>query len=122
MNNLLIAGTIALITTLFVGGVWHPDSLLMVFASTEAIQGILRLGLMLLLGTLLFVRPPRSLRFRIVLVVASAILFAMFLWTLFGSGGYMLDAFVALEVAFIFLLEALEPVKKKLTVVSTPAR
>lgn len=108
MKKLLIVGTITLIATLFVGSIVYPDSLLMVFASTEVIHSVFRVGLILLLGSLLFIRPPRALAFRILLVTASALLMVASLGMLFGSNGHMLDATVYLEGALIFLVEALE--------------
>lgn len=69
----------------------------------------LRVAILVLLMTLLFVRPPRPVAMRLFLGAAGVMLHVGALYLLFSYSLSMLDAFVFMAVAVVFAVEALEP-------------
>lgn len=89
-------------------GLYQPDAPLMWLASTSSNYAYMRVALIAVLLTLLVTNPPRSGYSRVFLGAFSA---ALGLSTIILSSWYaidLLDAVVFVEVAIIFMIEALE--------------
>jgi len=125
MKRLLIAGTIAFLAAIMVSTAVGQDSLLQAFTSSDAASQVIRLALIGLLASLLFVKPPRSIQFRTALSIASAALTFGVTIMLSQYQVAPLDALLFIEAAIIFALEAMESpvslkVGKKIPVVYRP--
>lgn len=108
MKQVLIITTTLLIGAMLFDGVYNHNSPLMWMASTDTAYIYVRLGLMVILLSLLAFRPPRSLLGRIFLVVTAL---GLSISTIILVGQYniaWLDAIVFIEVSIIFMIEALE--------------
>lgn len=125
MKRVIIAGTIAFLIVIILNKMFTQDSLLQLFASSDPVLQIVRVGIIGLLLTLLLIAQPRSIYLRVMLGGASVFLaigsVSLLLHYLIG----MLDVVVFIQVAIIFAIEALESpeaaknFKKKTLVIST---
>lgn len=125
MKRVIIAGTIAFLIVIILNTMFTQDSLLQLFASSDPVLQIVRVGIIGLLLTLLLIAQPRSIYLRVMLGGASVFLaigsVSLLLHYLIG----MLDVVVFIQVAIIFAIEALESpeaaknFKKKTLVIST---
>ncbi|HEX7484041.1 MAG TPA: hypothetical protein VF281_02715 [Candidatus Saccharimonadales bacterium] len=108
MKQVLIITTTLLIGAMLFDGLYYPNSPLMWLASTDTVYAYVRLGLMICLLGLLVFRPPRLFYNRVFLGVLAGGLAAI---TCVLVGEYtieFLDAIIFIEVAIIFMIEALE--------------
>lgn len=108
MKRLLILGTFLITASLLVGGLYFPNAAPMWLASTSEGFAVIRGGILILLGALLWIEPPRPLYLRIVTGATAVALMATVLWM---TAVYMLqpiDTVVLVEVAIVFGIEALE--------------
>jgi len=108
MRKMLIVGTILLMITLLLGGVYFPDFPLMWLAGTSLGFEITRAGLVAVLGILLFSNPPRALYFR---YAVGAIALGLAITTIALTMTYeinAIDTMAFMEIAVIFGIEALE--------------
>lgn len=125
MKRVIIACTIAFLIVIILNTMFTQDSLLQLFASSDPVLQIVRVGIIGLLLTLLLIAQPRSIYLRVMLGGASVFLaigsVSLLLHYLIG----MLDVVVFIQVAIIFAIEALESpeaaknFKKKTLVIST---
>lgn len=109
VKRLLIIMTMLLVGMMLFDGLYRPDAPLMWLASTTMNYAYMRIALIVVLLSLLVTSPPRSSHFRLFLAAFST---ALGLSTIMLSYGYaigLLDAIIFLEVAIIFMIEALEP-------------
>lgn len=108
MKRIIIAGTIALLATVFLGSLFHIEHTLLILTSGSIEFQVIRLALIGLLAALLIWSPPRSLDFRTILGAVSAVLT---FGTAFMLSNYQIgifDALIFIEVALIFALESAE--------------
>ena len=107
-SKTLIGLTLVFVTTLLVGGLMYPESLLMAFAGVGVTFTVLRIVMIALLVGLLLTNPPRSHMFRTMLGVWAVALAVTAGQLLMNYQIHMLDAILFIEVAIIFGAEALE--------------
>ncbi|MFZ1250211.1 MAG: hypothetical protein WAR37_02070 [Candidatus Microsaccharimonas sp.] len=107
LKRVIIAGTIALLTLVVLGTIWQ-DSILQAFALSDSVSQAIRMALVVMLLGLLVSTRPRSVEFRTALGLASA---GLTLGVAFMLSQYYIapvDAFLYIEVAILFALEAIE--------------
>lgn len=107
-SKTLIGLTLVFVTTLLVGGLMYPESLLMAFAGVGVTFTVLRIVMIALLVGLLLTNPPRPHMFRTMLGVWAVALAVTAGQLLMNYQIHMLDAILFIEVAIIFGAEALE--------------
>lgn len=108
MKYVVIAGTFLITASLLIGGLYYPNSPLMWLASTTTSFAVIRGAILVLLGVLLIVRPPRPVYVRAIIGAAATALLVSAVWF---TATYMIqpiDTVVFIEVAIIFGIEALE--------------
>lgn len=108
VKRLLIIITAFLVGAMLFSGLYQPDAPLMWLAETTTNYAYMRAALIVVLLTLLITDPPRSGFFRTFLAAFSA---ALAISTVVLSYWYavgLLDAVIFIEVAIIFMIEALE--------------
>lgn len=79
------------------------------FINTSLTYNMVRIGALLVLIGLLFIKPPRSVSVRAFIGAAGIALHAWSINALLNSTGIFLDALVFMAVAIVFEVEALEP-------------
>lgn len=108
VKRLLTIMTTFLVGAMLFDGLYHPDAPLMWLASVAPNYAYMRAALIIVLIMLLLTNPPRSQHFRTFLAGFSC---ALFIGTLVLVSSYtvgLLDAVIFIEVAIIFMIEALE--------------
>lgn len=108
VKRLLILITTFLVSAMLFSGLYQPDAPLMWLASTTSNYAYMRVALIAVLLTLLVTEPPRSGYFRIFLGAFSAALAISTITLSYWYAIGILDAIVFIEVAIIFMIEALE--------------
>jgi len=108
MKETLIIGTMLFTAVLLFGGIYFPNSPLMWLASTSLWFEIIRAGLIVMLGILLFSKPPRALYLRCAFGAIALVLGIVTVMFLVTYKINLIDAVVFIEIAVIFCLEALE--------------
>lgn len=108
MKKTLIIATILLTTALLIGGIYYPNAYLMWFAGTSTAFAVVRAGLIVILGILLFSNPPRAHYFRYGLAFVAVVLGIVTVACVMSYKLSGLDASVFIETAIIFGIEALE--------------
>lgn len=108
MKYVVIAGTFLITASLLIGGVYYPNSPLMWLASTSTSFAVIRGAILVLLGALLVVRPPRPLYLRAIIGAAATALLVSALWFTTTYMIQPIDTVVFVEVAIVFGIEALE--------------
>lgn len=108
MKRLIISATIAYLAVVTIGTMIQPDQVLTAFVAGDTLSQAVRVLLIGLLTSFLFIRPPRSMHLRVFLGVASIALAvgAVSLIPSYVIGVF--DAILYVEVAIIFAIEALE--------------
>lgn len=104
----IILTLIALVAASFALSVSGADPMLEAFLAGGVLTNALRVGILILLVTLLFTNPPRSARVRVLSGIASGVMLIMCLAQLTAFNTYIVDAIVYLELAIIFAIESLE--------------
>jgi hypothetical protein len=108
VKRLLIIATIFLVGMMLFDGLYHKDAPLMWLASTSPDYVYIRTILVVVLTALFVSSPPRSYRFRLFLGGCAAALFGGTLWLSMSYAIGLLDTVIFVEVAIIFMIEALE--------------
>lgn len=108
MKQVVIVGTFLITASLLVGGLYYPDSPMMWLASTSTGFAIIRAAVLVLLGTLLWVEPPRPFYIRAIIGGAAAALLVTVIWLTQNYTLEPIDTVVFIEVAIVFGIEALE--------------
>lgn len=117
MKRFLTITTLITLLTLLILGINAPSNPLMLLAATTQDYIYVRLGLILIVASLLMYQPPRSKLFRSMLAMVGTILMATGLWTAYNYEIKLLDLLMLLEVSIVLYIEAAE-----LTVAKAPAR
>lgn len=108
-KKLLIYATSVLVGAMLISGLYDPDSPLMWLASTSNEYAYMRAALIGVLVTLLITDPPRSMYFRSFLAGFAAVLFVSTVLLVNAFTIELIDAVIFIEVAIIFMIEAIEP-------------
>lgn len=108
MKKLLIITTMLIVLAMLFDGMFYKDAPLMWLASTSLNYAYMRIALLAVLLTLLVTSPPRSQYFRIFLAGFASALCLSTLWLSYWYAINLLDAVIFIEVAIIFMIEALE--------------
>ena len=108
VTKYIILMLIGLVGSSFVVSVSDVDPFFNAFLAGGALTNALRVGILVLLVTLLFTNPPRSYRLRMLSGVTSLIMLSMSMMQLMAFNTYIVDAVIYLELAIIFAIEALE--------------
>lgn len=108
MKRILIAGTIALLTTVFLGSMFQVEHTLLALTSASVEYQVVRVALIGLLAALLIWSPPRSQDFRMILGSVSAVLTFGTAMMLSNYQIGLFDALIFIEVAIIFAIESVE--------------
>lgn len=108
MKRLIIIATIAFLVGIGISTATIQDPVLQAFASGDIASQVVRVLLIGLLTSFLFIEPPRSIHFRAFLGVASVALAVGVCTMMFKYIMAPLDAVMYVEVAIIFAIEALE--------------
>ncbi len=108
MKRILTLSTVSILTVMLLLGVYAPMSYPMLFAATTQNYIVIRIGLIIMLLSLLVYKPPREPAFRMGLIaVATALM--MSAGSIFVSYDIkLLDALVFVEAAILFYIEAAE--------------
>jgi hypothetical protein len=108
MKRLIISTTIAFLAVVTIGTMIQPDDALTALAAGDTLSQVVRIMLIGLLTSFLFIEPPRSMHLRVFLGGASIALAvgAVSLVPSYVIG--IIDAVLYIEVAIIFAIEALE--------------
>lgn len=107
-TKITIATTASVVTASLIASVFHLD-LITMFIDTSLTYNLVRIGAILVLLSLLVIKPPRSLSVRAFLGAAGIALHAWSINALLYSNGIFLDALVFMAVAIVLEVEALEP-------------
>lgn len=117
-KRLLITGLLLLIGLMLFEGLYKPEAPLMWLASTSVEYAYLRATLLIVLVTLLVSSPPRSAFFRLLLASFALTIGIGTAVLSYSHAIPLLDAVVFIEVAIVFMIEALEadiPTEKKVS-------
>lgn len=107
-KKLLISAMVVLVVAMLLNGLYYPDSPLMWLAATSNEYAYMRAALIGVLVTLLITDPPRSKAFRVFLGVFASTLFVSTALLINAYTIGILDAVIFVELAIIFMIEALE--------------
>jgi hypothetical protein len=113
MKKLLIITTMLIVLAMLFDGMFYKDAPLMWLASTSLNYAYMRIALLAVLLTLLVTSPPRSQYFRIFLAGFASALCLSTVWLSYWYAINLLDAVIFIEVAIIFMIEALESSPEK---------
>ena len=108
VTKYIILMLIGLVGSSFAVSVSGVDPFFNAFLAGGVLTNALRVGILVLLVTLLFTNPPRSYRLRMLSGVTSLIMLSMSMMQLMAFNTYIVDAVIYLELAIIFAIEALE--------------
>ncbi|MDB5187066.1 MAG: hypothetical protein JWM07_538 [Candidatus Saccharibacteria bacterium] len=108
VKRLMIIITTLLVSAMLFTGLYQPDAPLMWMATTTVNYAYMRAALVVVLLTLLITHPPRSGYFRIFLAAFSGALAISAVVLTYWYAIGLLDAIIFLEIAIIFMIEALE--------------
>lgn len=104
----IILTLIALVASALVVSMSGIDPMLSAFLAGGVLTNALRIGILVLLVTLLLTSPPRSFRLRMLSGAACGVMIIMSFVQLTAFNTYIIDAIIYLELAIIFAIEALE--------------
>ncbi len=99
----------AALTTVLATSIFHLENGIHYFISMSAVYNAVREGALLVLVSLLFIKPPRSILMRLFLGATGIMLHIGSVYLLLGYAMNLVDAFVFMAVAVVFMVEALEP-------------
>jgi hypothetical protein len=108
MKRFLTITTLVILVTLLILGINTPSNTLMLLAATTQDYVFVRIGLIMIVASLLIYQPPRSKAFRVTLAVVATALLSTGLWTTFNYEIKLFDALMLLEIAILLYLEAAE--------------
>lgn len=108
VKRLLIIVTVFLVGIMLFDSLYYKDAPLMWLASTSLDYAYMRTVLVIVLISLFVSSPPRSQHFRLFLGSFALALFGSTLWLSLSYAIDLLDTVIFIEVAIIFMLEALE--------------
>lgn len=108
IKRVLIVATAFLVGTMLFDGLYYQDAPLMWLASTSSSYVYVRAALVIVLTMLFISSPPRWLQFRLFLGGFAVALFGSTLSLSMSYAVNLLDALIFIEVAIIFMIEALE--------------
>lgn len=104
----IILTLMTLVSSSFVVSTSGIDPMLGAFLAGGTFANMLRVGIFILLMALLVTDPPRSHKMRVLSAVASVLMLCMCGSQLFAFNTFLVDAFIYLELAIVFAIEALE--------------
>ncbi len=107
-KQILTLATTALVGLMLYYGIYDQSAPLMWLASTSLDYTYLRVALIAVLIALLLSSPPRSNKFRLFLAGFSVSLIGLSIWLIDTYAAGILDAVVFIEIAILFMIEALE--------------
>ena len=108
-KKILIYATSIIVGAMLFSGLYDPNSPLMWLASSTNEYAYMRVALIAVLVSLLITNPARSRYFRTFLASFAAALFASTLFLVNAFTIELVDAIIFIEVAIIFMIEAIEP-------------
>lgn len=109
----LITAIIIVIAISGIASFFNLDPFMNAFIGAGPVYNVFRAAAVALLIVLLVTNPPRTLRVRALLAGGSAALLGLLAYQFSTYQLYLLDAFVFVELAIIFAIEALEPYEAK---------
>jgi len=115
MKKLLIVTTMLIVLAMLFDGMFDKDAPLMWLAATSMNYAYMRMALLAVLLALLVTNPPRSQYFRIFLTGVASALCLSTIWLSYWYAINLLDAVIFVEVAIIFMIEALESSPEKVS-------
>lgn len=108
-SRLTILSAIAAMSAVLATSLTHVTNGINFFIATEISYDIVRVGVLAILVSLLFIKAPRSMAMRIFLGIIAAVVFISSTWMLLNYQMQMIDTFVFIISAIVFAIEALEP-------------